>query len=105
MADRNGRPHVVPAGFNMGDRDDCFGVGEVNQQALFGRVAAVEHHGAGTTTTTAAYRTPIAAPARVREEVDPGQIHVPARGFDIVDKVVAPVGGGGSRGVRSRRFP
>ncbi|MGC9669542.1 glycosyltransferase [Planosporangium sp. 12N6] len=36
------------------DRDDCFVVGEVNQQALFGRVAAVVHHGgAGTTTTTA----------------------------------------------------
>jgi vancomycin aglycone glucosyltransferase len=36
------------------DRDDCFAVGEVNQQALFGRVAAVVHHGgAGTTTTTA----------------------------------------------------
>jgi vancomycin aglycone glucosyltransferase len=27
------------------DRDDCFAVGEVNQQALFGRVAAVVHHG------------------------------------------------------------
>ena len=25
----------------IGDRDDCFVVGEVNQQALFGRVAAV----------------------------------------------------------------
>ena len=36
------------------DEDDCFSVGEVNQQALFGRVAAVVHHGgAGTTTTTA----------------------------------------------------
>jgi vancomycin aglycone glucosyltransferase len=36
------------------DRDDCFAVGEVNQQALFGRVAAVVHHGgAGTTTTVA----------------------------------------------------
>ena len=36
------------------DRDDCFAVGEVNQQALFGRVAAAVHHGgAGTTTTTA----------------------------------------------------
>jgi vancomycin aglycone glucosyltransferase len=36
------------------DRDDCFAVGEVNQQALFQRVAAVVHHGgAGTTTTTA----------------------------------------------------
>ncbi|MER6983201.1 glycosyltransferase, partial [Streptomyces carpinensis] len=27
------------------DRDDCFVVGEVNHQALFGRVAAVVHHG------------------------------------------------------------
>jgi vancomycin aglycone glucosyltransferase len=35
------------------DRDDCFGVGEVNQQALFGRVAAVVHHGGVGTTTTA----------------------------------------------------
>jgi hypothetical protein len=31
---------------------------------------------------------------RVREEVDLGQIHVPAQGFDIVDEMVAPVGGG-----------
>jgi chloroorienticin B synthase/vancomycin aglycone glucosyltransferase len=32
------------------DRDDCFAVGEVNLQALFGRVAAVVHHdGTGTT--------------------------------------------------------
>jgi vancomycin aglycone glucosyltransferase len=35
------------------DRDDCFAVGEVNQQALFGRVAAVVHHGGAGTTTTA----------------------------------------------------
>ncbi|MEH0938501.1 glycosyltransferase [Micromonospora psammae] len=34
--------------------DDCFAVGEVNQQALFGRVAAVVHHGGAGTTTTAA---------------------------------------------------
>lgn len=37
-----------------GDRDDCFAVGEVSQQALFGRVAAVVHHGGAGTTTTAA---------------------------------------------------
>ncbi|MEU7563289.1 glycosyltransferase [Streptomyces eurythermus] len=37
-----------------GDRDDCFEVGEVNQQALFARVAAVVHHGGAGTTTTAA---------------------------------------------------
>ncbi|MGZ4577855.1 MAG: glycosyltransferase [Mycobacterium sp.] len=36
------------------DRDDCFLVGEVNQQALFGQVAAVVHHGGTGTTTTAA---------------------------------------------------
>ena len=36
------------------DRDDCFAVGEVNQQALFTRVAAVVHHGGAGTTTTAA---------------------------------------------------
>jgi vancomycin aglycone glucosyltransferase len=35
------------------DRDDCFAVGEVNQQALFSRVAAVVHHGGAGTTTTA----------------------------------------------------
>lgn len=33
--------------------NDCFVVGEVNQQALFGRVAAVVHHGGAGTTTTA----------------------------------------------------
>src|SRR5450756_2108023 len=36
------------------DRDDCLAVGEVNQQALFGRVATVMHHGGAGTTTTAA---------------------------------------------------
>ncbi|MEU8899915.1 glycosyltransferase [Nocardia sp. NPDC048505] len=36
------------------DAPDCFVVGEVNQQALFGRVAAVVHHGGAGTTTTAA---------------------------------------------------
>lgn len=35
------------------DRDDCFVVGEVNQQALFRRMAAVVHHGGAGTTTTA----------------------------------------------------
>ncbi|MFE4371710.1 glycosyltransferase [Streptomyces sp. NPDC056835] len=36
------------------DRDDCFAVGEVNHQRLFGRVAAVIHHGGAGTTLTAA---------------------------------------------------
>ncbi|MDQ4011051.1 MAG: glycosyltransferase [Actinomycetota bacterium] len=35
------------------DRDGCFAVGEVNHQALFGRVTAVVHHGGAGTTTTA----------------------------------------------------
>jgi vancomycin aglycone glucosyltransferase len=35
-------------------QDDCFTIGEVNQQALFGRVGAVIHHGGAGTTTTAA---------------------------------------------------
>ncbi|MER6996049.1 glycosyltransferase [Streptomyces sp. NPDC000410] len=35
------------------DQDDCFAVGEVNQQALFHRMAAVVHHGSAGTTTTA----------------------------------------------------
>ena len=37
----------------VGDQDDCFPVGEVNQQSLFARVAAVVHHGGAGTTTTA----------------------------------------------------
>ncbi|MCX5121746.1 glycosyltransferase [Micromonospora sp. NBC_00362] len=36
------------------ERNDCFVVGEVNQQALFHRVAAVVHHGGAGTTTAAA---------------------------------------------------
>ena len=41
------------------DSNDCFIVGEVNQQALFPRVAAVVHHGgAGTTTAAARAGTP-----------------------------------------------
>ncbi|MGW6236977.1 glycosyltransferase [Streptomyces sp. NPDC055094] len=36
------------------DRDDCFAIGEVNHQRLFGGVAAVVHHGGAGTTLTAA---------------------------------------------------
>ncbi|MDX8528486.1 glycosyltransferase [Mesorhizobium sp. MSK_1335] len=36
------------------DVDDCFAIGEVNQQTLFGRVAAVIHHGGAGTTVAAA---------------------------------------------------
>jgi vancomycin aglycone glucosyltransferase len=52
-----GRRAVIRRGWAdlalVDDRDDCFVVGEVNQQALFGRVAAVVHHGGAGTTTTA----------------------------------------------------
>jgi vancomycin aglycone glucosyltransferase len=36
------------------DAPDCLAIGDVNQQALFGRVAAVVHHGGAGTTTAAA---------------------------------------------------
>jgi vancomycin aglycone glucosyltransferase len=52
-----GRRVVVARGWAdlalIDDRDDCFVVGEVSHQALFGRVAAVMHHGGAGTTTTA----------------------------------------------------
>lgn len=48
------------AGLSLVDNEpDCLAIGEVNQQALFKRVAAVVHHGgAGTTTTAALAGTP-----------------------------------------------
>jgi vancomycin aglycone glucosyltransferase len=43
------------AGLSLVDNEpDCLAIGEVNQQALFKRVAAVVHHGGAGTTTTAA---------------------------------------------------
>jgi vancomycin aglycone glucosyltransferase len=52
-----GRRAIVHRGWaNLGlidEQPDCFAVGEVNQQALFRRVAAVVHHGGAGTTTTA----------------------------------------------------
>ncbi|MEV7520721.1 glycosyltransferase [Streptomyces sp. NPDC091371] len=53
-----GRRAVIARGWAelapVDDQDDCFAVGEVNQQALFRRAAAVVHHGSAGTTTTAA---------------------------------------------------
>lgn len=52
-----GRRMIIGSGWaglaGVDDRDDCLVVGEVNQQALFGRVAAAVHHGGAGTTTTA----------------------------------------------------
>jgi vancomycin aglycone glucosyltransferase len=54
-----GRRAIVARGWAgpspAGDGPDCIGIGEVNQQILFKRVAAVVHHG-GAGTTTAATR-------------------------------------------------
>lgn len=54
----HGRRVILAQGWanlaRIDDQDDCFAVGEVNQQALFGRVAAVVHHGGAGTTTAAA---------------------------------------------------
>ncbi|EIM27529.1 glycosyltransferase [Microvirga lotononidis] len=53
-----GRRVIVAQGWAnlmpIDDRNDCFAVGDVNQQALFTRVAAVVHHGGAGTTTAAA---------------------------------------------------
>jgi vancomycin aglycone glucosyltransferase len=38
----------------MDDQPDCLAIGEVNQQALFRRVAVAVHHGGAGTTTAAA---------------------------------------------------
>jgi vancomycin aglycone glucosyltransferase len=54
----HGRRAVIAKGWAdlalIDDRADCFAVGDVNHQALFGRVSVVVHHGGAGTTTTAA---------------------------------------------------
>jgi vancomycin aglycone glucosyltransferase len=53
-----GRRAIVSRGWAdlslVDDQPDCLAIGEVNQQALFRRVAAVVHHGGAGTTTVAA---------------------------------------------------
>jgi vancomycin aglycone glucosyltransferase len=53
-----GRRAIVSRGWAdlslVDDEPDCLAIGEVNQQALFKRVAAVVHHGGAGTTTVAA---------------------------------------------------
>jgi vancomycin aglycone glucosyltransferase len=53
-----GRRAIVSRGWAdlslVDDAPDCLAIGEVNQQALFGRCAAVVHHGGAGTTTAAA---------------------------------------------------
>jgi len=53
-----GRRAIVSRGWAelelLRDATDCISIGEVNQQALFKRVAAVVHHGGAGTTTAAA---------------------------------------------------
>ncbi|MCB0256381.1 MAG: glycosyltransferase family 1 protein [Anaerolineae bacterium] len=53
-----GRRAIVSRGWTdlapIDDQPDCLAIGEVNQQVLFKRVAAVVHHGGAGTTTAAA---------------------------------------------------
>jgi vancomycin aglycone glucosyltransferase len=53
-----GRRAIVSRGWAdlalVDDASDCLSIGDVNQQALFARVAAVVHHGGAGTTTAAA---------------------------------------------------
>src|SRR5205823_5215715 len=53
-----GRRAIVSRGWAelalLDDKSDCLSIGDVNQQALFGRVAAVVHHGGAGTTHAAA---------------------------------------------------
>ena len=59
------------------DAPDCLAIGEVNQQALFGRVAAVVHHGgAGTTTAAARAGAPqVIIPQQYDQHYWAGRIH------------------------------
>jgi vancomycin aglycone glucosyltransferase len=53
-----GRRAIISRGWAdlslVDNQPDCLAIGEVNQQALFKRVAAVVHHGGAGTTTAAA---------------------------------------------------
>ncbi|MCM1972993.1 glycosyltransferase [Streptomyces sp. G1] len=57
-----GRRVVLSRGWadlaSIDDAEDCFVVGDVNQQALFPRVAAIVHHGGAGTTTASRSGTP-----------------------------------------------
>jgi vancomycin aglycone glucosyltransferase len=75
----HGRRALVARGWAdlalIDDWDDCFAVGEVNQQALFGRVAAVVHHGGAGTTTAARAGTPqVVVPQMADQPYFPGRV-------------------------------
>jgi vancomycin aglycone glucosyltransferase len=59
------------------DQPDCLAIGEVNQQALFGRVTAVVHHGgAGTTTAAARAGAPqVVIPQNYDQHYWAGRVH------------------------------
>ena len=61
----------------MDNEPDCLAIGEVNQQALFKRVAAVVHHGgAGTTTAAALAGAPqVVIPQMFDQHYWAGRIH------------------------------
>src|SRR5262249_34962075 len=69
----HGRRAVIAGGWAdlapIDDRGDCFAVSEVNQQALFGRVAAVVHHaGAGPTPAAARAGAPQAVVPQIADQ-------------------------------------
>ncbi|WP_398979393.1 glycosyltransferase [Streptomyces sp. I05A-00742] len=76
-----GRRAVVSRGWAglspVDDAPDCLALGEVNQQALFRRVAAVVHHGgAGTTTTAALAGAPqVVVPQMYDQHYWAGRVH------------------------------
>lgn len=76
-----GRRAIVSRGWAdlalVDDAPDCLAIGEVNQQALFGRVAAVVHHGgAGTTTAAARAGAPqVIIPQQYDQHYWAGRVH------------------------------
>jgi vancomycin aglycone glucosyltransferase len=87
------------------DQDDCFAVGEVNQQALFGRVAAVVHHGgAGTTTTATRAGAPQVVVPQWRDQPYWAS-RVPDLGIGVAHDVQAPTTGSLSTALRTALTP
>lgn len=76
-----GRRAIVSRGWAdlalVDDAPDCLAIGEVNQQALFTRVAAVvQHGGAGTTTTAARAGAPqVVIPQQYDQHYWAGRVH------------------------------
>ncbi|HEX8832284.1 MAG TPA: glycosyltransferase, partial [Longimicrobium sp.] len=98
------------AGLSLADEaPDCLVIGETNQQALFGRVAAVVHHGgAGTTTAAKAGAPQVVIPqfydqpywARRVQDLGIGAAHAP--GAPATDSLIDALRGALAPDVASR---